>query len=334
MPGRFFLRVVACFLLLLATTLTAGGCAVPIKPMEPLSTYEVGRLAITVPQSMKPLVTESKYTWDSRTPANESYVLGYPITLWEQPYANRHNADAELAAAIAAVRKKAAEDLILEWDVSQIFGLPAYFLCYEFDGPIYQFHVILKANPCLLHLEGHQSYDQAEKPQKNAETEGVLQAMATLYTKYRPGHYTRSGNVFYTFYGEIVDNTANHNETMKARFKNTTGRVNVITNSLPTGTVEGQEVRVARLVQQGLPRNRMRGTPHFGRGFESTIVSNNYGETSWEYFAPGKDPQRPSIDVTVSGHSQNMSQLLGIREVVLEYLRLVQEPRLQREARP
>lgn len=327
MPRRFFLRVVACFLLLLATTLTTGGCAVPIKPTEPLTTYEVGRLAISVPKSMKPLITETKYRWDSRTPHNKSYVLGYPITLWEQPYAAHYNEDAEMAAAIAAVRKEAAEDLVLEWDVSRLFGLPAYFLCYEYDGPIYKFHIIMQSAPCLLHLEGEHSYRWPAKPEKNAETEGVLQALAALYAKYRPGHQTRSGNVFYTFFGEIVGNTANHNETMEASFKNATGRVNVNTDALAVSSEDEQEARVARLVQNGMPRNRMRRAPHFGRGLESTLVSNNYGETSWEYYPPNTDPQHPSIELSVIGDAKDISQLLGIREVVLEQLRLVQEAR-------
>lgn len=327
MPRRFFLRVVACFLLLLATTLTTGGCAVPIKPTEPLTTYEVGRLAISVPKSMKPLITETKYRWDSRTPHNKSYVLGYPITLWEQPYAAHYNEDAEMAAAIAAVRKEAAEDLVLEWDVSRLFGLPAYFLCYEYDGPIYKFHIIMQSAPCLLHLEGEHSYRWPAKPEKNAETEGVLQALAALYAKYRPGHQTRSGNVFYTFFGEIVGNTANHNETMMVSFKNATSRVNVTTNAFAIGSEEEQEAEVARLVQNGMPRNRMRRAPHFGRGLESIEAYGDYGLTSWEYYAPNTDPQRPSIELSVIGDAKDMSQLLGIREVMLEQLRLVQEAR-------
>ena len=327
MPRRFFLRVVACFLLLLATTLTTGGCAVPIKPTEPLTTYEVGRLAISVPKSMKPLITETKYRWDSRTPHNEEYVLGYPITLWEQPYAAHYNEDAEMAAAIAAVRKEAAEDLVLEWDVSRLFGLPAYFLCYKYDGARYSYHVILRTNPCILHLEGYRSYARPAKPEKNAETEGVLQALAALYAKYRPGHQTRSGNVFYTFFGEIVGNTANHNETMEASFKNATGRVNVNTDALAVSSEDEQEARVARLVQNGMPRNRMRRAPHFGRGLESIEAYGDYGLTSWEYYAPNTDPQRPSIELSVIGDAKDMSQLLGIREVVLEQLRLVQEAR-------
>lgn len=299
----------------------------PSKPTEPLATYEVGRLAITVPKSMKPLISEAKYRWDSRTPHNKSYVLGYPITLWEQPYAEHYNEKGELAAAIAAVRNEAAEDLVLEWDVSRLFGLPAYFLCYEYDGPIYKFHVIMQSAPCLLHLEGEHSYRWPGKPEKNAETEGVLQALAALYAKYRPGHQTRSGNVFYTFYGEIAGNTANHNETMVVSFENSSARVNVTTNALAVSTEEEQEARVAFLVQNGMPRNRMRATQHFGRGLEGIEEYGDYGKTSWEYFALGDDPQRPSIVVSVVGDSKDMSQLLGIREVVLERLRLVQEAR-------
>ena len=185
----------------------------------------------------------------------------------------------------------------------------------------------MQSAPCLLHLEGEHSYRWPGKPEKNAETEGVLQALTALYAKYRPGHQTRSGNVFYTFYGEIAGNTANHNETMVVSFKNSTGRVNVITNALAVSTEEEQEARVAFLAQNGMPRNRMRATPHFRRGFESIRESGNYGETSWEYFALGDDPQRPSIEVNVIGHSKNMSLLLGIREVVLERLRLVQGAR-------
>lgn len=268
--------------LILSITLAQGGCAVPIRPDEPLISYEIGRLLVTVPQSLKPVIESTTFMWESdyyegslRCP-----VMGYPITLWEQAYKTRNNSNAELLAIVGEIRKKNREEIVLEWDVSQLFGAPAYFICYSNGLPRYDFHVIIASQLCLLNIRGLGYYVTPEIPTNGSDTAEILQALVKLYSKYRPGHNTRTGNVLYTFYGEIVGNPLATDEIMSAQFENSQWTLSVETNANPHNFTEDQLRTTMERWNSigGLRRSQMRKMRHFGFGYEYFTVSGNYTE--------------------------------------------------------
>ena len=211
------------FFLLIAAILTRGP-AVSVLDKEQLRTYMLGRLSVTVPEFMQPQVEKFSYTWDSRTPRNKSYYLGYPITLQEQPYVNTAHAEAEWHDAVDTVRNENHCGLLFEgfeWDASSQFKVPAYFFCFKGDGATYQFYIIIQESQCLLHIVGRKSYRYPAQPEKDALTEEILQILTEFYKKYRQGHDIHRGNIFYTYYGEIIDVIFNTNERMSVQFSNT-----------------------------------------------------------------------------------------------------------------
>ena len=185
------------FFLLIAAILTRGP-AVSVLDKEQLRTYMLGRLSVTVPEFMQPQVEKFSYTWDSRTPRNKSCYLGYPITLQEQPYVNTAHAEAEWSAAIEACRDKAF-NMMFEWDVSNLFKIPAYFLCFKGDGATYHFYIIIREAQCLLHIVGRKSYRYPAKPEKDGITDTILRTLADFYKKYKQICDIYTENIFYTY---------------------------------------------------------------------------------------------------------------------------------------
>ena len=202
MDRRTFLKSSALTLGALATGCTAGLGSDPLTAsalaLSSPQTYKLGRLSVTVPDFMQPRVEKFSYTWDSRTPRNKSYYLGYPITLQEQPYVNTAHAEAEWSAAIEACRDKAF-NMMFEWDVSNLFKIPAYFLCFKGDGATYHFYLIIREAQCLLHIVGRKSYRYPAKPEKDGITDTILRTLADFYKKYKQICDIYTENIFYTY---------------------------------------------------------------------------------------------------------------------------------------
>ena len=318
------------FFLLIAAILTRGP-AVSVLDKEQLRTYMLGRLSVTVPEFMQPQVEKFSYTWDSRTPNNESHYLGYPLSLSEQPYINAAHAEAEWSAAIEACRDKAF-NMMFEWDVSNLFKIPAYFLCFKGDGATYQFYIIIQESQCLLHIVGRKSYRYPAQPEKDALTEEILQILTEFYKKYRQGHDIHRGNIFYTYYGEIIDVIFNTNERMSVQFSNTEKDLlwGINTSINFFGETEN-DLRnwMKRGGRPGFSRARMRDIPNFpGKGYETLEKNNNTSLYFLELDYAGLylDTHIPSFHMFATKKpSVDMDIFLEMWEVILADIRPLQQ---------
>ena len=294
----------------------------------PLRTYMLGRLSVTVPEFMRPQVEKFSYTWDSRTAMNKSHYLAYPISLQEQPYADKTHAEAEWKAAIDACRNDALET-IFEWDVSNLFMVPAHFLCLEADDAIYHFHIIIRESLCLLHLVGRKSYP--DQPKKDALTEKILKIMVNFYKKYCHGHNINNGNVFHTYYGEIIDMKFNTDERMSIQFSNAKKDliwgINTGINFLGE-TEKDLKEWMNRVGRQRFLRSRMRDIPNFsGKGYETLEKNKNTSVHFLEldYAGGYLDSHMPSFHMFATKYpSVDMDIFLEMWEVIISNTRPIQ----------
>lgn len=339
MDRRTFLKSSALILGALATGCTAGLGSEPLVAsalaLSSLQTYKLGRLSVTMPDFMQPRVEKFSYTWDSRTPNNKSHYLGYPLSLSEQPYINAAHAEAEWHDAVDAVRKKMRSSLLFkgfEWDVSSQFKVPAYFFCLRGDGATYQFYVIIQESLCLLHIVGRKSYGYPAQPEKDALVEEILQILTEFYKKYRQGHNIHRGNIFYTYYGEIIDVTFNTNERMSVQFGNTEKDLiwGINTSINFFGETEN-DLRnwMKRSGRSGFSRARMRDIPNFpGKGYETLEKNKNTSLYFLELDYAGLylDTHIPSFHMFATKKpSVDMDIFLEMWEVILADIRPLQQ---------
>ena len=138
-----------------------------ILPHSPLRTWLLGRFSLSLPEYMLPDMPIFRFQWDDRTPDND-YALAYPISLNEQPYADAATARAEWRKAVDELlkrKKKSFWGLAFHWDVSKLFDVPAYLICYK-KNALFNFHILLQRPECLMHLIGRHGYyypDTAKK---------------------------------------------------------------------------------------------------------------------------------------------------------------------------
>lgn len=193
-----------------------------IPSHSPLRTWLLGRFSISLPEYMLPDMPQFLFQWEDRTPDNDD-ALAYPISLNEQPYADAATAKAEWRKAVDELiedKQTSFWGLAFHWDVSKLFDVPAYLICYTKNGAEYNFHILLQRPECLMHLIGRKSYRYPDTAQKGPITDNILRILAEFYRRYRPGHATRSGNVFHTCLGELHDVVVNRNEKMSVLFTN------------------------------------------------------------------------------------------------------------------
>ncbi len=219
MDRRTFLKSSVLTLGALATGCAAGlgGSALASASLQ---TYKLGRLSVTVPSFLKPQIEKFVYIWDSRTPDGEDYSLAYPIRVYEYPFKSVPvNAKQEWENSVSEIISNYIKgiDLYFEWDVSKYFDVPAHFICY-YPGGHFNFHIILLEEVNIRHIVGLNSYMYPEKPKKDDTTNKIIHILADFYKKYRYGHSGYCGNVFHTYYGEIVNNIFNYNERMYIQF--------------------------------------------------------------------------------------------------------------------
>ena len=88
---------------------------------------------------------------------------------------------------------------MFEWDVSNLFKIPAYFLCFKGDGATYHFYIIIREAQCLLHIVGRKSYRYPAKPEKDGITDTILRTLADFYKKYKQICDIYTENIFYTY---------------------------------------------------------------------------------------------------------------------------------------
>ena len=339
MDRRTFLKSSALTLGALATGCTAGLGSDPVAAsalaLSSPQTYKLGRLSVTVPDFMQPRVEKFSYTWDSRTPNNESHYLGYPLSLSEQPYINAAHAEAEWHDAVDTVRNENHCGLLFEgfeWDASSQFKVPAYFFCFKGDGATYQFYIIIQESQCLLHIVGRKSYRYPAQPEKDALTEEILQILTEFYKKYRQGHNIHRGNIFYTYYGEIIDVIFNTNERMSVQFSNTEKDLlwGINTSINFSGETEN-DLRnwMKRGGRPGFSRARMRDIPNFpGKGYETLEKNNNTSLYFLELDYAGLylDTHIPSFHMFATKKSSvDMDTFLEMWEVILADIRPLQQ---------
>lgn len=267
----------------------------------PPRTYMLGRLSVTVPEFMRPQVEKFSYTWDSRTPNNESHYLGYPISLQEQPYADKTHAEVEWKAAIDACRNDALE-MVFEWDVSSLFGVPAYFLCFQEQSATFLFYIIARETQCLLHIVGKNTYMYPEKPEKDKTTDIILHTLVDFYKKYRKNYDIYTENTFYTYYGEIVNHASNTNEETSLLFSSTD---NIMLLSIHTdiNPSERTETDLKEWMNRTKnPYSTMRKLPNFpGRGYHR-YIKNKQGLISllFDYYGPPHNMSIPSLSISAT----------------------------------
>lgn len=307
--------------------------AVPALANIPFRTYMLGRLSVTVPEFMRPQVEKFSYTWDSRTPMNKSHYLAYPISLQEQPYADKAHAEVEWKAAIDVCRNNGVSIMfeMFELDVSNLFKIPAYFLCFKGNGATYHFYIIIQEQHCLLHIVGRKSYRPPAQPKKDALTEKILKIIANFYKRYRYGHNMRNGNVFYTYYGEIIDMKFNTDERMSIQFSN--AKKDLIWG-INTGinfsgeTEKSLKDWMNRVGRQRFLRSRLRDIPNFsGKGYETLEKNKNTSVHFLELDYAGMylDSHMPSFHMFSTKYpSADMDIFLEMWEFIILNIRPIQ----------
>ena len=137
-----------------------------IPSHSPLRTWLLGRFSISLPEYMLPDMPQFLFQWEDRTPDNDD-ALAYPISLNEQPYADASSARAEWRKAVDDLLEENKRGwLAFHWDVSKLFDVPAYLICYQANGAEFKFHILLQRPECLMHLIGRHGYyypDTAKK---------------------------------------------------------------------------------------------------------------------------------------------------------------------------
>ncbi len=296
----------------------------------PLRTFMLGRLSVTVPEFMQPQVENFSYTWDSRTPNNESHYLGYPISLQEQPYTNRAHAEAEWHGVVETVRYKNRRRLLFEWDVSTLFGAPAYFLCFQEQSAMFHFYIIVRESQCMLHIVGRNTYMY---PEKDGITDTILRTLADFYKKYKQICDIYTENIFYTYYGKIVNYTSNTNEETSLLFSSTDNimRLVIYTDINPSG---GTEVDLKKWMDRtGNPHSKMRKLPHFPGSGYYRYLKNKQGLISllFDYYGPQYNMNIPSLSISATIENvENVAVFLEAWDTILDGLYPLQRQTSQR----
>lgn len=309
-----------------------------IPPHSPLRTWLLGRFSLSLPEYMLPNMPIFHFQWEDRTPDNDD-ALAYPISLNEQPYADAATARAEWRKAVDDLlerKKKSFWGLAFHWDVSKLFDVPAYLICYK-KNALFNFHIMLQRPECLMHLIGRHGYYYPDTAKKGPVTDDILRILAAFYRRYRPGHATRSGNVFHTCYGELHDVVVNRNERMIIQFIHKDADLKWLLKTSINYWEEKEEDlrswmgRIGRIA--GGPSTRMRELPHLpGKGFES-LKKTEHGVVHLylEYAGRIDDPCLPSFTMGFSkGFDGEMDAFRDLWEVILEHFRPLQAGKMTR----
>ena len=296
-----------------------------IPSHSPLRTWLLGRFSISLPEYMLPDMPQFLFQWEDRTPDNDD-ALAYPISLNEQPYAD--------AATARAEWRKAVDDLLEEnkrgwlafhWDVSKLFDVPAYLICYK-KNALFNFHILLQRPECLMHLIGRHGYYYPDTAKKGPVTDNILRILAAFYRRYRPGHATRSGNVFHTCFGELHDVVVNRNEKMSVLFTNKEETLLWgVDTSINYWKEKEEDLRswMGRIGGiAGAPSSRMRKLPHLpNKGFESLEKpEHDLAHLTLEYAGRVGDPCLPSFSMGLTKRfAGEMDAFRDLWEVILEH---------------
>lgn len=331
MRRRDFLKQAGVAAVAAATVgLESLGGAVPALANMPLRTYQLGRLSVTVPSFLKPLVEKCVFVWDSRTPDGKDYSLAYPIKVYEYPLESiSGNAKQEWEKSISEVitQYKNSYDLYFDWDVSNKFNAHAHFICYD-EGRHYNFHMVILEKSHILHIVGLNSYRYPDEPEKDDVTNKIICILTDFYKKYRHGHDVQHGNVFHTYYGEMINNSFNYDERMAIFFADIedTYRLRIVTNTNPRSRSESHiEKRMKDLRGFGIySRSKMIKIPYFpGKGWESLKKDDdNMAFWSFNYNGPGRNAFIPSLAMG-AGKSPDgdMDTFHAMWEILLQNIR-------------
>ena len=309
-----------------------------IPSHSPLRTWLLGRFSLSLPEYMLPNMPIFRFQWDDRTPDND-YALAYPISLNEQPYADAATAKAEWRKAVDELlkrKKKSFWGLAFHWDVSKLFDVPAYLICYK-KNALFNFHILLQRPECLMHLIGHHGYYYPDTAKKGPVTDNILRILAAFYRRYRPGHATRSGNVFHTGYGELHDVVVNRNEKMSVLFTNKEKTLLWgVDTSINYWKEKEEDLRswMGRIGGiAGAPSSRMRKLPHLpNKGFESLEKpEHDLAHLTLEYAGRVGDPCLPSFSMGLTKRfAGEMDAFRDLWEVILEHFFPLQQKKTTR----
>ncbi|HJA76568.1 MAG TPA: hypothetical protein H9774_06835 [Candidatus Desulfovibrio gallistercoris] len=304
-----------------------------IPSHSPLRTWLLGRFSISLPEYMLPNMPQFLFQWENRTPDND-YALAYPISLNEQPYADAATAKAEWRKTVDELiedKQTSFWGLAFHWDVSKLFDVPAYLICYK-KNALFNFHIMLQRPECLMHLIGRHGYYYPDTAQKGPITDNILRILAEFYRRYRPGHATRSGNVFHTCLGELHDVVVNRNEKMSVLFTNKEKNLLWgVDTSINYWEEKEEDLRswMGRLGGiAGAPSSRMRKLPHLpNKGFESLEKrGNGRANLTLEYAGRIGDPCLPSFSMGLTKRfAGEMDAFRDLWEVILEHFLPLQQ---------
>lgn len=304
-----------------------------IPSHSPLRTWLLGRFSISLPEYMLPNMSQFLFQWENRTPDND-YALAYPISLNEQPYADAATAKAEWRKTVDELiedKQTSFWGLAFHWDVSKLFDVPAYLICYK-KNALFNFHIMLQRPECLMHLIGRHGYYYPDTAQKGPITDNILRILAEFYRRYRPGHATRSGNVFHTCLGELHDVVVNRNEKMSVLFTNKEKTLLWgVDTSINYWEEKEEDLRswMGRLGGiAGAPSSRMRKLPHLpNKGFESLEKrGNGRANLTLEYAGRIGDPCLPSFSMGLTKRfAGEMDAFRDLWEVILEHFLPLQQ---------
>ena len=297
-----------------------------IPSHSPLRTWLLGRFSISLPEYMLPDMPQFLFQWEDRTPDNDD-ALAYPISLNEQPYADASSARAEWRKAVDDLLEENKRGwLAFHWDVSKLFDVPAYLICYQANGAEFKFHILLQRPECLMHLIGRHGYYYPDTAKKGPVTDNILRILAAFYRRYRPGHATRSGNVFHTCFGELHDVVVNRNEKMSVLFTNKEETLLWgVDTSINYWKEKEEDLRswMGRIGGiAGAPSSRMRKLPHLpNKGFESLEKrGNDRANLTLEYAGRIGDPCLPSFSMGLTKRfAGEMDAFRDLWEVILEH---------------
>lgn len=140
----------------------------------PVSSYNLGRLSLVIPKELQPQIKEFYYKWDSRNQEKTKFNLGYPISLYEYPFCNNYKQQEQWINAIKSIKQKYKGEIILEWNLNNLFSRNAYFICFREWRGENCFLVMIQEEKCILHYSNKVKCLPNDIPQKDDHTNSII----------------------------------------------------------------------------------------------------------------------------------------------------------------
>lgn len=297
----------------------------------PTSHYNLGRLSLVIPKELQPQIREFYYKWDSRTEDKFDFSFGYPISLREYPLSSGYSQHEQWISTIAHIKQKYKKKIFLEWNLNNLFTHNAYFICLKKWRGECCFFVFVQEIKCILHYTYIATSRAKETPKNDEHTNNIIKNIFNFYKKYKFGHNIKEGNIFFTYFGEIVNNKINNNEKMLLIFNNNNDslRCSIDTNINPIGkNEENLNQWMVKNKDLNLFSSKMIKLPNLpGNAYEKITNDNDdYITCELYYNGPARSTSIPSFKIDfVITTPYNIHNILAYWKIIIQNISPLQK---------